>query len=423
MKEDFLHYVWKYKLFDTSNLLTTNNEVITIINSGQHNNDAGPDFFNGKVVIDTTTWAGNIEIHINSSDWLAHKHQHDKAYGNVVLHVVFNDDKVINDVNNNPIPTLELKNLINIDLIAKNNYLQASKDWVACQNQINKVDKFTINTWLNRLAVERLERKSEEIQITLQQNKNDWEQTFYQYLFKYFGLKVNALPFEQLAINTPVIIAEKHNQLISIEALYFGQAGFLGDNIKDDYYLRLQKEYQFLKAKFSLQPIDKSLWKLLRLRPANFPTIRISQLANLLNNETRLFAKLLGITSVKEIETLFKTETSEYWLTHYQFGISAEKSSVKKVGKTLINTLIINVVVPFLFVYGKQRQDKKLVDKALNLLENVKSESNSIITKWNELKVVSHNAMQSQALLELKNNYCSQKKCLNCNIGSKILQQ
>lgn len=423
MKEDFLHYVWKYKLFDTSNLLTTNNELITIINSGQHNTDAGPDFFNGKVVIDSTTWAGNIEIHINSSDWLAHKHQHDKAYENVVLHVVFNDDKVINDVNNNPIPTLELKNLINIDLIAKNNYLQASKDWIACQNQINKVDKFTINTWLNRLAVERLERKSEEIQITLQQNKNDWEQTFYQYLFKYFGLKVNALPFEQLAINTPIKIAEKHNQLISIEALYFGQAGFLEDNIEDEYYIRLQKEYHFLKAKFSLQLIDKSLWKLLRLRPANFPTIRISQLANLLNNETRLFSKILDAKSVKEIEKLFKVAASEYWSTHYQFGVEAEKSSTKKVGETLINTLIINVVVPFLFVYGKQKQDEKLIDKALNFLENVKSESNAIIIKWNELNVVSNNAMQSQALLELKNNYCSQKKCLNCNVGSKILQQ
>jgi hypothetical protein len=423
VKEDFLHYVWKYKLFDTSNLLTANNEAVTIINSGQHNTDAGPDFFNGKVVIDSTTWAGNIEIHINSSDWLTHKHQHDKAYENVVLHVVFNDDKVIYDVNNNLIPTLELKDLINSDLIAKNNYLQVSKDWIACQNQIAAVDSFTINTWLNRLAVERLERKSEEIQFTLQQNKNDWEQTFYQYLFKYFGLKVNALPFEQLAINTSVKIADKHNQLISIEALYYGQSGFLEDKIRDDYYVRLQKEYQFLKAKFSLQPIDKSLWKLLRLRPANFPAIRISQLAKLLSNETRLFAKILDAASVKEIEKLFKTETSEYWKTHYQFGVVAEKSSTKKVGKTLINSLIINVVVPFLFVYGKQKQDEKLMDKALTFLENVNSESNSIITKWKELAIVSENAMQSQALLELKNNYCSQKKCLNCNVGSKILQQ
>lgn len=423
MKEDFLHYVWKYKLFDTSNLLTTNNEAITIINSGMHNTDAGPDFFNGKIQIGNTVWAGNIEIHINSSDWLAHQHQNDKSYENVVLHVVFNDDKTIYDAHNNPIPTLELKHLVSDKLMAKNQYLQNSKDWIPCQNQITAVDDFTIKTWLNRLAVERLERKAEEIQLTLQQNKNDWEQTFYQYLFKYFGLKVNALPFEQLAKNTSVKIAEKHNQLISIEALYYGQAGFLENNIKDEYYLRLQKEYQFLKAKFSLQPIDKSLWKLLRLRPANFPTIRISQLANLLNNQTRLFAKVLNVTDVKEVEKLFKTETSAYWKNHYQFGVAAEKSSIKKVGKTLINALIINVIIPFLFVYGKQKQEEKLMDKALFFLENIKSESNSIISKWEELDVISSNAMQSQALLELKNNYCSQKKCLNCNIGNKILQQ
>ena len=423
MKEDFLHYVWKYKLFDTSNLLTTNNEAITIINSGMHNTDAGPDFFNGKIQIGDTVWAGNIEIHIDSSDWLAHQHQNDKAYENVILHVVFNDDKVIYDANNNPIPTLELKHLVSDKLIAKNQYLQNSKDWIPCQNQITNVDDFTVKTWLNRLAVERLERKSEEIQLTLQQNKNDWEQTFYQYLFKYFGLKVNALPFEQLAKNTPLKITEKHNQLISIEALYYGQAGYLEENIDDEYYLRLQKEYQFLKAKFSLNPIDKSLWKLLRLRPANFPTIRISQLANLLNNQTRLFAKVLDVTDVKEVEKLFKTETSAYWKNHYQFGVAAEKSTTKKVGKTLINALIINVVVPFLFVYGKQKQDENFIEKALNFLENTNSEKNTIITKWNDLSVVSHNAIHSQALLELKNNYCSQKKCLNCNIGSKILQQ
>lgn len=423
MKEDFLHYVWKYKLFDTSNLLTTNDEVITILNSGLHNTDAGPDFFNGQLKIGETVWGGNIEIHINSSDWLVHQHQKDKAYNNVVLHVVFNDDKIIYDVHNNPIPTLELKNLISPKLITKNKYLQGSKDWIACQNQIDIVDEFTINTWLNRLAIERLERKSEEIKLTLQQNKNDWEQTFYQYLFKYFGLKVNALPFEQLAINTSVKIAEKHNSLTSIEALYFGQAGFLEDNIKDEYYVRLQKEYHFLKAKFGLQFIDKSLWKLMRLRPANFPTIRISQLANLLNNETRLFAKIISINSLAEVEKLFKVCSSDYWEEHYQFGILAEKSNAKQVGKTLINSLIINVVVPFMFVYGKQKQDEKLMDKAINFLENVKAEKNSIIDKWNKLNVNSNNAMHSQALIELKNNYCSQKKCLNCNIGSKILQQ
>ena len=423
MKEDFLHYVWKYKLFDTSNLLTTNNEAISIINSGIHNTDAGPDFFNAKVKIDSTIWAGNIEIHINSSDWLAHHHQNDKAYDNVVLHVVYNHDIDIYDANNNPIPTLELKNLINDELINKNKKLQNSRDWIPCQNQIGDVDNFTIENWLSRLSVERLERKSEEIKITLRQNKNDWEQTFYQYLFKYFGLKVNALPFEQLAKNTPLKISEKHKNIASIESLYYGQAGFLEEEIDDNYYLTLKKEYHFLKAKFGLQAIDKSLWKLLRLRPANFPAIRISQLAHLLFNQTRLFAKIIEAKSIKDIENLFKVSASDYWDNHYQFGETTSNTNNKKVGKTLINALIINVVVPFLFVYGKQKQDEKIVDKALMFLEEITPENNTIIKKWKELKVGSHNAMQTQALLELKNNYCSQKKCLNCNIGSKILQQ
>lgn len=423
MKEDFLHYVWKYKLFDTSNLLTTNNEAISIINSGMHNTDAGPDFFNGKIEIESTLWAGNIEIHINSSDWLVHHHQNDKAYDNVVLHVVYNHDKDIYDAHNNPIPTLELKKLINDKLINKNNQLQKSRDWIPCQNQIADVDNFTIESWLSRLAVERLERKSEDIKITLEQNKNDWEQTFYQYLFKYFSLKVNALPFEQLAKNTPLKISEKHKNVTSIEALYYGQAGFLQEDVDDDYYLTLKKEYHFLKAKFGLQAIDKSLWKLLRLRPANFPTIRISQLAHLLYNQTRLFAKIIEAKSIKEIENLFKVDASDYWNNHYQFGESSLNTSNKKVGKTLINALIINVAVPFLFVYGKQKQDERIVDKALLFLEEIAPENNNIIKKWKELKVSSNNAMQTQALLELKNNYCSQKKCLNCNVGNKILQQ
>lgn len=415
--------MWKYKLFDTSNLKTTNNEVISIIDSGIHNTDAGPDFFNGKVKINNTIWAGNIEIHINSSDWIAHQHQNDRAYQNVILHVVYNHDDIIYDSNNNPIPTLELKQIISSQLISKSESLLKSKDWIACQKQIRHLDGFAITTWLNRIAIERLERKSQEIEETLNFNKNDWEQTFYQYLFKYFGLKVNALPFEQLAKNTPLKISEKHNQLISIEALYYGQAGFLEDEINDEYYLQLQKEYKFLKSKFDLQPIDKSLWKLLRLRPANFPTIRISQLAHLRSKNTRLFAKILSAKSIRDLEEIFKVTASSYWDTHYQFANDSPKKNTKKVGNTLIKAVIINVVVPLIFVYGKHKQDEKYIDKALFFLEKVKPESNSIITKWNELGLKPKNAMQTQALLELKNNYCSQKKCLNCNIGNKILQQ
>lgn len=423
MKEEFLHYIWKYKLFNTSNLLTQNNEQIEIVSFGIHNTDAGPDFFNGKVIIDQTTWAGNIEIHINSSDWIKHRHQSDKAYDNVILHVVYNNEIGVNDKDGNPIPTMVLKGLIDENLIEKYDNLTQSKDWIPCGKQIKTVDEFTINSWINRLAIERLERKSEEIQETLKLNKNNWEETFYQYLFKYFGLKVNAQPFELLAKNTSLKIIEKHSDLFSIEALLYGQSGYLEEEIEDEYYNKLKKEYHFLKSKFGLTPLDKSLWKLLRLRPSNFPTIRIAQLASLLSNNTRLFSKIIETESVKELQQLFYVQASEYWKSHYQFREAVKENKVKKIGINTINNIIINVIVPFTFVYGKVKQNEKLVEKSLNLLENIKAEDNSIIKNWSDLGVKSGNAMQTQSLLELKNNYCSQKKCLNCSIGNQIIQQ
>ncbi|MDG1475890.1 MAG: DUF2851 family protein [Vicingaceae bacterium] len=423
MKEDFLHYIWKYKLFNTSNLVTSNGEVIKLINFGLHNTDAGPDFFNGKIEVGETIWAGNIELHVNSSDWIKHKHQIDKAYDNVVLHVVYNNDQQILDKEGNVIPTLELKDLIEDSLIKKHNKLiHQSGSGIACGRQIKTIDTFTINTWLNRLAIERLERKSAEIQSTLKLNKNNWEETFYEYLFKYFGLKVNALPFELLAQNTALKIIEKHHTIFSIEALLYGQAGYLENNLEDEYYTILKKEYHFLKTKFDLTPLDKSVWKMLRLRPSNFPTIRISQLANLLSNQTRLFAKIIEAETAKELQTLFNIKASDYWDTHYQFGEVVENDTSKKIGIATVNTIIINVIVPFTFVYGKAKQNEQLVEKALKLLESLKTENNVIIRNWADLGVKSSNAMESQSLIELKNNYCSQKKCLICSIGNKILQ-
>ena len=423
-KEDFLHYIWKFKLFNASNLFTQDGKEIEVINFGQHNTDAGPDFFNGKVKIDHTIWAGNIELHINSSDWIKHNHQNDKAYDNVILHVVYNNDKQILDKDGNTIPTLELKGLIDQNLIKNHNTLVGqSGSEIPCGEQIKTVDEFTIQTWINRLAIERLERKSEEIRTTLHQNKNNWEETFYQYLFKYFGLKVNALPFELLAKNTPLKTIEKHHNLASIEALLFGQAGYLDANVEDEYFQNLKKEYQFLKSKFNLKPLEICVWKFLRLRPSNFPTLRIAQISNLLHKETRLFSKIIESKSIKEIQEIFKVEASTYWNTHYQFGKLVEADKTKKIGISTINSIIINVIVPFTFVYGKENKKEELVEQALKLLESIKAENNSIIKKWNNLGVKTSNAMQTQSLLELKNNYCSQKKCLNCSIGNKILQQ
>jgi len=424
LKENLLHHIWKFKLFTINNLKTVQGDKIKIIQSGQHNFDAGPDFFNAKIQIGETTWAGNVEIHINGSDWLKHKHQNNKVYDNVILHIVYNNDVIIKDPNQNEIPTLELKKLINQDLIIKYTNLidQSDQHWIPCQNQITTIDTFIFNNWIDRLVLERLERKSEEIKQTLLFNKNNWEDTFYQYLFKHFGLKVNADPFQLLAKNTPLKIIDKHNTLFSIEALLFGQAGMLAKEVEDEYYQKLKNEYSFLKTKFSLLAMDDSLWKLLRLRPSNFPAIRISQIASLLNLQTRLFSKIIEAKNVKELQLLFKVQASKYWDSHYQFGVLAKNSKVKRIGVATINNIIINVIVPFLFLYSKSIQNEGLTEKSLQFLEEIKSESNTIIKKWNDIGVESKNAKTSQALLELKTKYCSQKKCLNCNVGNKLLQ-
>lgn len=420
--EDFLHYIWNFKLFTKLNLKTTNNETLQILKSGQHNTDAGPDFFYAQLKIDDTTWAGNVEIHINSSDWLKHQHEKDLAYDNVILHVVYNHNVEIKNSKGIVIPTLELKNIIDYKLIDNYKSLMTNKNWIPCANQIKEVDTFLLNNWLERLVIERLERKSIEIKSSLELNKNNWEETFYQQLFKYFGLKVNAEPFLLLSKGIPLKIIEKHNTIQSIESLLFGQAGFLTKAFEDDYYKKLQKEYLFLASKFLLTPLDQSVWKFLRLRPANFPTLRIAQLANLLAKEPRLFSKILSTNSVQELHKMFELTASKYWDNHYQFGVLQSKNLSKKTGKLMIDSLIINVVVPILFVYATTTQHEELKNKAIQFLEKLTSEKNTILLNFEKLGVKSRNALHSQALIELKTNYCFQKKCLNCSIGNSLIK-
>lgn len=421
MKEDFLHYIWNFKLFDIRNLKTSKFEGVKIIKSGQHNKDAGPDFFNAHIQIENTVWVGNVEIHPKSSDWNKHKHQKDKAYDSVVLHVVYENDEEILNSKNQPIPTLELKNLIFKNVLSNYQNIENSSGWIPCNKQISQVDKFTINSWLERLAYERLERKIEDIEEVLILNKNDWETTFYQILLKYFGLKVNAIPFELLAQNTPLKIAEKHSNLLSVEALFFGQAGFLNECYEDEYYIKLKKEYDFLQNKFNLSPMDKSVWKFLRLRPYNFPTIRIAQVAQLFVKQSRMFNDIVSKQNLGDIKTLFNVSASEYWNTHYNFNVISKQDITKQLGALTINSIIINVVIPILFKYGKNNNNEEIISKSLQWLEELEPENNVIIKNWGNLNVIPKSALQTQALIELKNNYCSEKKCLNCNIGNKLL--
>jgi len=422
IKEDFLHYVWRLKRFNFINLQTTQGEAVQLIYIGELNTHAGPDFTNARIKIGDTLWAGNVEIHVQSSEWIKHQHQEDMAYDNVILHVVLEEDQAIFRKNGNRIPCLELKGLIPPKLSKTYLKLLNNEQWIPCQHQFNSVSEITKNIWLDRLLVERLEQKLKPITQSLENNKYDWEASLYQMLARNFGMKVNADPFELLAKSLPLSILGKHkNILLQLEALLFGQAGMLAEAFEDQYPQKLQREYLFLQKKYQLQPILIESWKLLRMRPANFPTIRITQLAHLLFQSTHLFSKILAAKNVLELEHMFDVNVSSYWHTHYVFDKISPKRK-KKLGKGTIHLLIINTIVPFLFAYGKRKAEDKYIDKALQLLEELPPEKNSQINKWKALGYEPQSAYQTQALLQLKKAYCSRHRCMECAIGNAIMQ-
>ncbi len=422
INEAFISYVWKLRLFTQTDLLTDTNETVTILSVGEQNFQSGPDFFNAKIKIGDTIWAGNVEIHVKASDWLKHGHQKDEAYDNVILHLVYEADYPIQRKDGHPIPTLEIKDKIAPNLYRNYLLLQGDTHWIPCEKLIHLVDEFTLIGLKDRLLVERLERKTKPILQSLQQNKNSWENTFYQFLCRALGSKFNAEPFEQLAKSLPLNILAKHkNSLFQLEALLLGHAGLLQTEFKEEYPQQLKKEYTFLQKKFGLKSLKTHSWKFGGLRPANFPSIRLAQLAALIHQSSGLFAQLLTTKSVKDFHKLFNVQVSSYWQQHYVF----DKMSVnrpKKIGKNTINSILINTIIPILFVYGKQTAQTQYEDKALQLLEQLPPEKNRIIEQWNSLGVSSKSALETQALLQLKNEYCKQKRCLSCAIGNKIMQ-
>lgn len=419
MKESILHYVWQYKLFPQHHLKTIDGKNVEVIDVGRFNSDAGPDFFNAKIKIDETIWAGNVEFHQRSSDWKRHNHTDNKAYDNVILHIAEIVDAEILRTNGEKIPQMELK--IPSEVEQKYNDLLTRKSWIPCENKIAEVDSFKINAWKNSLLTERLQQKTETIFSLLQQNENHWEEAFYVSLSRSFGFGVNSQPFELLAKSLPQNILAKHkDNLLQLEALLFGQAGFLKEKTCDEYQLLLQKEYQFLQTKYALKSIESSQWKLLRLRPENFPHVRLAQFAKLTQNSSKLFSKILETENLNELRKFFECEVSEYWQKHYLFGKESTVSR-KRMGKNSIDILLINTVIPFIFAYARKKNLDEIADKAINLLENIPSEKNSIIEKWKELGILSENAFDSQSLLQLKKNYCDEKKCLLCRIGHQIL--
>lgn len=422
--EDFLHYVWKFRLFDRTALKTVEGDEIEVYSAGMHNKHAGPDFQNARLRIGDTTWAGNVELHISSADWQRHNHTTDKAYENVILHVVYRDDAPVTLPNGRRLPTLELHNRISPDLFGRyHNLIFGERQFIPCEANITLVDELTMSNWLSRILVERLEKRSEAVLTTLATNRGDWEETFYQFLAANFGFKTNALPFELLARSLPQITLAKHkNNALQIEALIFGQAGFLDGDVIDDYPQKLKDEYQYLKHKHNLTPVDNHLWKFMRMRPQNFPTIRLAQFAGLVMQSNHLLSKVLEIREVEILRGLFDNiSINPYWENHYRFDAES-KPSPKNLGKASTNVLLLNTVALFLFTHGKQHRQQYHINRALKLLESLPAETNNIIADFVNLGLKIKTAFESQALLELKNNYCDHKKCLDCAVGNKILK-
>jgi hypothetical protein len=422
--EDFLHYIWKFRLFERENLQTVDGEELEIFSAGLHNSDSGPDFHNARIRIGETVWAGNVEVHLSASDWQKHGHATDGAYDNVILHVVYRDDVPLFLSNGRKVPTLELHNRISEELYNKYHKLVfGNQTFIPCENGIATVDGLTMQNWLTRVLVERMEKRSVNVAAALAINKGDWEETFYQFLAANFGFKVNALPFELMAKSLPQLtLAKNKNNPMQIEALIFGQAGFLEGEFNDEYPLKLQQEYGYLRKKYNLKPIENHLWKFMRLRPQNFPTIRLAQFAALIVQSNHLLSKILDIKEVKALRGLFtEIKVNDYWEDHYRFDVPSKPSS-KNMGDGSIDILLLNTVALFLFSYGKQHQQQYYISRSLKLLENLPAEKNNIIADFVNLGVKINTAFESQALLELKNNYCNYKKCLQCGVGNKILK-
>ena len=419
MRESILHYVWQHKLFTAQQLVTTEGEPVDVIDVGKHNTDAGPDFFNAKIRIGETLWAGNVEIHTRSTDWHRHSHHSDKAYNSVILHVVSEVDGEIFRADGAKIPQLVL---VYPKHIAENyDRLITEQKWIACEDKIAAVPGIVIESWKNALLTERLEQKMQAITTLLTESNQHWEEAFYITLARNFGFGTNSQAFESLAKSVPLSVLGKHkDQLLQLEAVLFGQAGLLTDEATDEYAARLKQEYSFMKAKFGLQPINASQWKLLRLRPDNFPHVRIAQFASLIHLSSKLFSKIVDQPEMEYLRSIFVCEPSDYWKRHYLFSHESPVRD-KKLGTQSINVLLINTVVPFLFCYAQQKNNQTLKDKALQLLEQLPSERNAIITAWQKLGINSASAYDSQALLQLKKQYCDDKKCLRCRIGHKVL--
>jgi len=424
MKEEFLHYLWKYSLYEPSSLTDGDGYPITVINQGEYNRDSGPDFFNARILIAGTEWAGNVEIHIRASHFNYHGHHLDHEFDNVILHIVGEKDTEVYNARNEELLTVEMR----YDPFLYSRYIDLVNNpcAIACGEEIEHTDRFHLRSWLHSLLIERLQIKSEAIMKIWEATGNDWDETYYRVLSRYFGFRVNTGPFEMLASALPFKIIRKHaDNRLQIEALLFGSAGMLEEGLfknamSDKYYLDLIREYKVLSSKYSLRPVHGWLWKFCRLRPVNFPTVRLSQLAALLSVAGGLFSRTLAACDAAELKELLGVSASPYWDEHYIFGKKSKKSG-KHTGDQASDIMLINAVIPMIFVYGKTHDERMLCDRALDLLEDIDPEKNSIIRDWESAGLIPESAFYTQALLQLTENYCRKRRCLDCRIGCSVI--
>ncbi len=420
MTEDFLYYLWKYHLAHKP-LTTDDGTPLIIENPGFRNEDSGPDFSGCRIRLGSMQWAGNVEIHLKSSDWFRHGHQTDESYNSVILHVVYENDKPVFRINGERIPCLELKGKFREALFEKFRGFLLSSQWIPCATDIGRVGDLILLSALDHFALERLEQKARVIQTQLGEAGGDFREVFYRSLMKSFGLKANTVAFEQLAISLPFSILSRHkSDRFQLEALLFGQAGFLKGNLQEAYPRELRKEYLFLSAKYELTPMKTYVWKFMRMRPSNFPTLRMAQFASLLYGSAGLIDQILTAKSLPRVIKLLRCETSPYWKNHYRFG-KAHQQKTSRMGIAFIHGILINSIIPYAFVYGRFKNDPGMEEKAIRWLEAIPAEDNTITRHFETLGVKTTSALHSQALIHLKTGYCQLQRCLHCPIGHQIL--
>jgi hypothetical protein len=416
MNEKLLQFIWKFQYFNKQHLQSDEGETLVILNSGTFNLNQGPDFLNASIKINNTTWVGNIELHVKASDWNRHQHSSDPNYKNVILHVVWENDLSIQQSS-----TLSLKDRIPKVLLERYEQLMQGSLKQACKGFLPALSQISWLSWKERLVAERLERNSKKVLLYLEQSKQHWEEVLWWMLAANFGIKVNSEAFEVMARSISVNILAKHkNQVNQLEALLLGQANLLNGEFEEDYPKLLQREYRFLKKKYDLQS-NTVLPHFLRMRPANFPTIRLAQLAMLVNQSSHLFSKIKELKTVKEVKELLNVTANDYWHYHYNFDELTDFKP-KHLGSQMADNIIINTIAPVLFAYGMFTKQEQYKEKALHWLQQLSAEQNAITKLWAAAEVANHSAFDSQSLIELTNNYCNYQRCLDCAVGNKVLQ-